>query len=131
MAQTKKVTKKKVAKKSQDTELFELVNSNADNKALERAYNIRKRNERAFYTITLGSIFIAVILLWWGWNNMYFVIDGRLPSLNEYINAERSNRYKGAKLKKDTERLIKLYITKSHKFCLLYTSDAADDSALV
>lgn len=46
---------------------------------------------------------------------MYFVIDGRLPSLNEYINAERSNRYKGAKLKKDTERLIKLYITKSHK----------------
>ena len=32
---------------------------------------------------------------------MYFVIDGRLPSLNEYINAERSNRYKGAKLKKD------------------------------
>lgn len=66
MAQTKKVTKKKVAKKSQDTELFELVNSNADNKALERAYNIRKRNERAFYTITLGSIFIAVILLWWG-----------------------------------------------------------------
>lgn len=66
MAQTKKVTKKKVAKKSQDTELFELVNSNADNKALERAYNISKRNERAFYTITLGSIFIAVILLLWG-----------------------------------------------------------------
>lgn len=62
MAQTKKTTKK-VVKKSQDTELFELVNSNADNKALERAYNVRKRNERAFYTITLGSIFIAVILL--------------------------------------------------------------------
>lgn len=65
MAQTKKTTKK-VVKKSQDTELFELVNSNADNKALERAYNIRKRNEQAFYTITLGSIFIAVILLLWG-----------------------------------------------------------------
>ena len=45
-----------------------------------------------------------------GRNNMYFVIDGRLPSLNEYINAERSNRYKGAKLKKDTERAIKLYM---------------------
>lgn len=66
MAQTKKVTKKKVAKKSQDTELFELVNSNADNKALERAYNIRKRNEQAFYTITLGSILIAVIVILWG-----------------------------------------------------------------
>lgn len=46
---------------------------------------------------------------------MYFVIDGQLPSLNEYVNAERSNRYKGARLKKDTERLIKLYIAKSHK----------------
>ena len=65
MAQTKKTTKK-VVKKSQDTELFELVNSNADNKALERAYNVHKRNERAFYTVTLGSIFIAVILLLWG-----------------------------------------------------------------
>lgn len=57
---------KKIQAKSQDTELFALVNSNADNKALERAYNIRKRNEQAFYTITLGSIFIAVILLLWG-----------------------------------------------------------------
>lgn len=66
MAQTKKVTKKKVVRKSQDTELFELVNSNADNKALERAYNIRKRNEQAFYTITLGSIFIALIVILWG-----------------------------------------------------------------
>ena len=65
MAQTKKTTKK-VVKKSQDTELFELVNSNADNKALERAYNVRKRNEREFYTIALGSIFISVILLLWG-----------------------------------------------------------------
>lgn len=59
-------TTKKIQAKSQDTELFALVNSNADNKALERAYNIRKRNEQAFYTITLGSIFIAVILFLWG-----------------------------------------------------------------
>lgn len=59
-------TTKKIQVKSQDTELFALVNSNADNKALERAYNARKRNEQAFYTITLGSIFIAVILLLWG-----------------------------------------------------------------
>lgn len=59
-------TTKKIQAKSQDTELFALVNSNADNKALERAYNVRKRNEQAFYTITLGSIFIAVIVIIWG-----------------------------------------------------------------
>ena len=62
----RKTTTKKIQAKSQDTELFALVNSNADNKALERAYNVRKRNEQAFYTITLGSILIAVILLLWG-----------------------------------------------------------------
>lgn len=62
----RKTTTKKIQAKNQDTELFALVNSNADNKALERAYNARKRNEQAFYTITLGSIFIAVILLLWG-----------------------------------------------------------------
>lgn len=62
----RKTTTKKIQAKSQDTELFALVNSNADNKALERAYNIRKRNEQAFYTITLGSILIAVIVILWG-----------------------------------------------------------------
>ena len=62
----RKTTTKKIQAKSQDTELFALVNSNADNKALERAYNIRKRNEQAFCTITLGSIFIAVIVIIWG-----------------------------------------------------------------
>lgn len=62
----RKTTTKKIQAKSQDTELFALVNSNADNKALERAYNIRKCNEQAFYTITLGSIFIAVIVIIWG-----------------------------------------------------------------
>lgn len=62
----RKTTTNKIQAKSQDTELFALVNSNADNKALERAYNVRKRNEQAFYTITLGSILIAVILLLWG-----------------------------------------------------------------
>lgn len=62
----RKTTTKKIQAKSQDTELFALINSNADNKALERAYNIRKRNEQAFYTITLGSILIAVIVILWG-----------------------------------------------------------------
>lgn len=35
-----------------------------------------------------------------------FTIHGRLPSLNEYINAERTNRYKAAKLKRDLQELI-------------------------
>jgi hypothetical protein len=35
-----------------------------------------------------------------------FTIRGRLPSLNEYINAERTNRYKAAKLKKDLQERI-------------------------
>lgn len=34
------------------------------------------------------------------------IIQGRLCSLNEYISAERSNRYKGAKIKRDNERII-------------------------
>lgn len=33
-------------------------------------------------------------------------ITGKLPSLNEYIKACRSNRYAGAKMKTDTEILI-------------------------
>lgn len=35
-----------------------------------------------------------------------FVIEGRLPGLNEYIAAERANRYKAAKLKRDAQELI-------------------------
>lgn len=34
------------------------------------------------------------------------IIYGRLCSLNEYIKAERTNRYKGAKIKRDNERII-------------------------
>jgi len=33
-------------------------------------------------------------------------INGSLPTLNKYINAERSNRYIGAKLKKDATDLV-------------------------
>ena len=33
-------------------------------------------------------------------------IEGKLPSLNDYIRAERANRQAGAKLKRDTEELI-------------------------
>lgn len=37
-------------------------------------------------------------------------IPGRLPGLNEYINAERTNRHKAAKLKRDTQKRIALEI---------------------
>lgn len=35
-----------------------------------------------------------------------FVIPGKLPGLNEYIAAERKNKYQAAKLKRDTEKRI-------------------------
>lgn len=37
---------------------------------------------------------------------MKFVIQGRLPSLNQYIDAERTNRYAAAKMKKDIQKRI-------------------------
>ena len=40
----------------------------------------------------------------------YFVINDKLPSLNDYINVCRSNKYNGAKFKKDVENLIAIYI---------------------
>lgn len=39
-----------------------------------------------------------------------FCIEQRLPGLNELINANRTNKYRGAQLKKDTEQMISLYI---------------------
>lgn len=40
----------------------------------------------------------------------YFVVDDKLPSLNDYINVCRRNKYNGAKFKKDVEKLILVYI---------------------
>ena len=37
-------------------------------------------------------------------------IPGTLPGLNEYINAERGNRYQAAKLKRQTEDMIVMCI---------------------
>lgn len=37
-------------------------------------------------------------------------IRGKLPSLNEYINACRRNRYAGAAMKQDAERLVVLQL---------------------
>ena len=34
------------------------------------------------------------------------IISGRLPGLNEYIQANRTNRYAGAKMKRDTQSKI-------------------------
>jgi len=41
---------------------------------------------------------------------MKLIIEGRLPGLNEYIKAERGNKYSAAKLKQDTQTLIGSYI---------------------
>ena len=40
----------------------------------------------------------------------------KLPSLNEYVNACRSNPYVGAKMKKDSEELIGWFIKKIAPF---------------
>jgi len=37
-------------------------------------------------------------------------IPHRLPSLNEVISANRRNKYAGAKLKKETQKLIEHYV---------------------
>ena len=44
------------------------------------------------------------------YNNQMLHIEYRLPTLNEYINAERSNRYAGAVMKKKAEATIALFI---------------------
>lgn len=43
-------------------------------------------------------------------------ISMKLPSLNEYINACRSNRFQGGKMKKDLENDIGVYIAKLPRF---------------
>lgn len=40
------------------------------------------------------------------------VIPGRLPGLNEYIAAERTNRYRAAAMKRDAELLVLLHTKK-------------------
>lgn len=43
------------------------------------------------------------------------IIPGRLNNLNDYISAERANRYKGAKMKSDNERDVIIAIRKCLK----------------
>ena len=42
-------------------------------------------------------------------------IPGQLNNLNDYISAERTNRYKGAKMKADNEDIVMLAIRKCLK----------------
>lgn len=42
-----------------------------------------------------------------------FTIHSKLPSLNEVIRKDRSNRFAGAVYKKDTEKIISRYIAKA------------------
>lgn len=42
-----------------------------------------------------------------------FVIEGRLPSLNDYTEACRSSPYVGSKMKKKAQKLIELEIRKA------------------
>lgn len=44
------------------------------------------------------------------------VIDMNLPSLNEYVDICRSNRYKAAKFKKNLEEDISLFLRRLPKF---------------
>jgi Holliday junction resolvase RusA-like endonuclease len=41
---------------------------------------------------------------------MYFRIENRLPSMNEVIAANRTNKYVGAKIKREAEDIIGQYI---------------------
>lgn len=45
-----------------------------------------------------------------GGYKMKFFIPGTLPSLNEVIEANRRNKYAGAMLKRETQKLIEAYI---------------------
>lgn len=41
-----------------------------------------------------------------------FIINGRLPGMNEFIESQRRNRYAGAKLKKDEQQYVSVFIKK-------------------
>lgn len=45
----------------------------------------------------------------------YLTIHGRLPGMNEYTNAQRTNRYKGAKLKADAQSTVESEIQRQLK----------------
>ena len=44
------------------------------------------------------------------------LIDMKLPSLNDYVAANRANRYEGGQMKKDIQRQIGLFVRKLPRF---------------
>lgn len=46
-------------------------------------------------------------------DKQFFAIMEKLPGLNEVINANRTNRYSGAKMKKEIQELIGWHIVKA------------------
>ena len=54
-----------------------------------------------------------------------FVIDSKLPSLNDFIKANRSNLYQGNKFKRNVETLIGLYIKKAMRNKKLHPKEYA------
>ena len=44
-----------------------------------------------------------------GANKVVITIPGRMEALNNYINVERTNRYKGANIKRDQQSLVFFY----------------------
>ena len=45
----------------------------------------------------------------------HFLIEGRLPNLNDYIKAERTNRYRGAQIKSDAHHAVMLQLRNQNK----------------
>ena len=43
------------------------------------------------------------------------IIPGQLPNLNDYTKACRTNRFAGAKMKKDAEKIVSAYISQQLK----------------
>jgi hypothetical protein len=50
-------------------------------------------------------------------SNHKLVIDISLVTLNKYINAERSSKFKGAEIKKQQTRAV-MYLAMEQRFCL-------------
>lgn len=44
-----------------------------------------------------------------------FIIPGQLPNLNDYTKACRTNKFAGAKMKKDAEKIVSAYISQQLK----------------
>lgn len=55
---------------------------------------------------------------------MFFKIDGRLPSLNEYLSACNRSYYIGGKMKKEVDEMIGWFILSAKQSKTLYPTDA-------